>query len=139
MLPKSSTSTICLIVSLAPGAIAADSQPAQVDAPLQSTWTVDDVLSAKWAGDWKISPGCESAAWVKRTPDKDKGESVGNVFSSSLINNQKIQLTRESDGCSSPKWSSDSKLVTRNIKRANLSVAVMDKTKSLINCSQLRA
>lgn len=129
---RSVSCTLCFGVLLPSTVIASDSQSAQPEASLQSTWTVDDVLSAEWAGDWKISPDCERAAWVKSTPDKDKGESVGNLFLSSLTNNQEIQLTQGSDGCSSPKWSPDGRLIAFLSSRPNPRAKADDKGKTQI-------
>src|ERR1700678_1844228 len=70
-------------------------------APAQSTpeWTVDDVLSAEWAGSFKISPDCHWAVWIKSAPDKEKNEyfGIGNLFLSSLTDKKEIQLTRGND------------------------------------------
>src|ERR1700761_5279033 len=124
--------TLCFVVSLAPAVIASDSQPAQAEVSLQSTWTVDDLLSTEWAGGWAISAGCQWAAWVKSTPDKDKGESVGNLFLSSLTNDQEIQLTRGNDGCTSPKWSPDGQMIAFLSSRPNPKAKADDQGKTQI-------
>jgi dipeptidyl aminopeptidase/acylaminoacyl peptidase len=131
-IPRDVSRAVCLIVSLTLAAIAADGQPPQVDARPPSTWTVDDVLSAEYAGSYKISPDCRWAVWIKSTPDKAKGETVGNLFLSSLTSHQEIQLTRGSDGCSSPKWSPDGQLIAFLSSRPNPKAKVDDKNKTQI-------
>jgi dipeptidyl aminopeptidase/acylaminoacyl peptidase len=74
-------------------------------------WSVDDVLQWEWGSDFKLSPDCHSAAWVKGVPDKEKNEWVGNLFLSSLSGTNEVQLTRSLEGCSSPKWSPDGRLL----------------------------
>lgn len=123
---------LCFVVSLAPAVIASDSQPAQAEVSLQSTWTVKDLLSAEWAGGWAISAGCRWAAWVKSTPDKDESQYVGNLFLSSLTNDQEIQLTRGSDGCNSPKWSPDGQMIAFLSSRPNPKAKAENKGKTQI-------
>ena len=97
----------CLVqpgLSFATSSVEADAKP-------KSTWTIDDVLSWEWAADFKISPDCRWAVWAKGVPDKEKNEWVSNLFLSSLTAPQELQLTRSLEGCSSPKWSPDGKLI----------------------------
>jgi dipeptidyl aminopeptidase/acylaminoacyl peptidase len=77
----------------------------------EPAWSVDDALSWEWASDFQLSPDCRWAAWVKGVPDKEKNEWVGNLFLSSLTEEKEIQLTRSPEGCGSPKWSPDGKLL----------------------------
>lgn len=77
----------------------------------QSAWTIEDILSWEWAGDFEISPDCRWVVWAKGVPDKEKNEWVSNLYLSSLTATQEVQLTRSPEGCSGPKWSPDGKLI----------------------------
>ncbi len=83
-------------------------------------WTVDDLLSVESAGEWRISPDCRWAIWVKNVPDNDKNGLIGNLFLSSLTEKKEIQLLRGSDGCNNPKWSPDGQLIAFISSRPNL-------------------
>src|SRR5947209_602521 len=61
-------------------------------------------------GDFRISPDCRHAVWVKTVMDKDKGERVANLIRSSLTGSETVELTRGPDGCTQPRWSPDGKL-----------------------------
>jgi len=50
----------------------------------KSEWTVEDVLLAESAGQFRISPDGQWAVWVKTRMDKDKGRRISNLFLSSL-------------------------------------------------------
>lgn len=76
-----------------------------------SAWTVDDVIMAEQASGFQISPNSRFAVWVKSVPDKEKDRSVSNLFLSSLTEEKEVQLTRGTDGSSSPKWSPDGQLI----------------------------
>jgi dipeptidyl aminopeptidase/acylaminoacyl peptidase len=74
-------------------------------------WTVDDVLLAESAADFQISPDGRWAVWVKSAMDSDKGNAVTQLVRSSLTDSRQTQLTRGADGCHSPRWSPDGKLL----------------------------
>jgi dipeptidyl aminopeptidase/acylaminoacyl peptidase len=75
-------------------------------------WTVDDVLFAPSASQFQIAPDGKSVVWVKTVMDKDKGERLAHVFRTDLGETKKeIQLTRGTDGCTTPRWSPDGKLL----------------------------
>ncbi len=99
---------------------------------LQSTWTVDDVLSLESISGSMISPDCRWAVWGKYAPDKDKCEHVINLFLASLTSNQEIQLTRGGDDCTSPKWSPDGQLIAFLSSRPNPKAKADDKGKTQI-------
>ena len=110
---------LCLVALLNSIAVSSGSQSTPAERRFTSSWTVDDLLSAEWIGDWKISPDCRWAVWVKSVRDKDKNDDVGNLFLSNLTNDETIQLTQGSDGCSSPKWSPDGQCIAFLSSRPN--------------------
>jgi len=78
---------------------------------MHDKWTVDDVVLAASAGDFRFSPDGRSVVWVKTTMDKDKGEQLAHLMRTDLADKKEVQLTRGNDGCHSPRWSSDGKLL----------------------------
>lgn len=74
-------------------------------------WTVDDVILAERADQFRISPDGQWAVWVKHVADADKDEMVSNLFVSSLTEKKEVQLTRGPNRDTSPKWSPDGRLV----------------------------
>lgn len=102
----------CYVVSSALAALASDGPSIQSGSESNKTWTADDAVFSDevWGSgpdNWQISPDSRRAVWVKSQPDKDKGEYVGNLFLSDLMDGREIQLTRGADGCGNPKWSPD--------------------------------
>ena len=77
-------------------------QPAPAKA---SAWTPEDILSAEFAFQWKISPDGKWAVWVKTQVDKDKNGRISNLFLTSLETKKEVQLTRGSETHSQPEWS----------------------------------
>src|ERR1051326_5989297 len=74
-------------------------------------WTVDDIVMSEEASDFQISPDGHWAVWVKNLPDKEKGEHVQNLILSNLIDKRDIELTRGSENCCKPQWSTDGQLI----------------------------
>jgi len=112
--------------------VASDKQPVTTVTNSNLVWTVDDLMSAEWSGDWNISPDCRWAVWVKTVPDQDKGEYVGNLFLSSLTDDAQVQLTRGNEDCNSPKWSPDGKMIAFLSSRPNPKAKADDKGKTQV-------
>lgn len=74
-------------------------------------WSVDDVVMAEQASQFRISPDAKRVVWVKVAPDADKDERVLNLFLSSLMETKEIQLTRGPNKDFGPKWSPDGRLI----------------------------
>ncbi len=75
-------------------------------------WTVEDLLLAPSASQFRIGPDGKSVVWVRTAMDKDKGEAVSHIWRTTLGDSKKeIQLTRGTDGCFAPRWSPDGKLL----------------------------
>jgi len=82
-------------------------------------WTVDDVVNAESASDFRIAPDGRRLAWVKLTPDDEKGEALGHIFLTSLTDDTEVQLTRGTDDCTDPRWSPDGKRLAFITARPN--------------------
>ncbi len=78
----------------------------------KAEWTVDDILMAESAGQFRISPDGRWAVWVRSAMDKDKGERVSNLWLSSLTEKKELQLTRGNFTHSGPRWSPDGALIS---------------------------
>jgi dipeptidyl aminopeptidase/acylaminoacyl peptidase len=79
--------------------------------PVYEKWTVNDVIQQEWIDGVNFCPRGRFVLWVRHAPDKEKNEHVGQVFRADLKTGREIQLTRGSDGCSSPRWSPDGSLI----------------------------
>jgi dipeptidyl aminopeptidase/acylaminoacyl peptidase len=109
----------CLLVPLEPpsGADAggkdavAQKKDADKSTPADNAWSVDDVVQAEEAASVQISQDGKWALWVKRAPDKDKNELVGQLMLSSLLESKEIQLTRGNYSSAQPQWAPDGKVV----------------------------
>ncbi|HZT83097.1 MAG TPA: prolyl oligopeptidase family serine peptidase [Gemmataceae bacterium] len=77
----------------------------------ETRWTVDDVLFSESASDFRISPDCRYAVWVKTAQDRDKGARLSHLFRSALKESEEVQLTRGADSCTAPRWSPDGKRI----------------------------
>ena len=71
----------------------------------KSPWKPEDFVFNESASQFRISPDCKWAVWVKSTADKDKDERVSNLYLSSLTEKKEIQLTRGTDTVAQPRWS----------------------------------
>ena len=70
-------------------------EDAPKSAPAKLTpWTPEDILSAEYAFQWKISPDGKWAVWVKSLMDKEKNGRVANLVLTSLETKKEVPLTR---------------------------------------------
>jgi dipeptidyl aminopeptidase/acylaminoacyl peptidase len=74
-------------------------------------WTVDDVLFQENISQMELSRDAKKAVWVKSQMDREKGESVSNIFMRDFAADFELQLTRGTDGASSPHFSPDGKRI----------------------------
>ncbi len=107
---------LCLLTGLhaEPPHVVGDKEKSAKEAKAASRdlWTVDDVVLAPSASQFRISPNGRAVVWVKTTMDKDKGENLSHIFRTDLGDVKKeIQLTRGNDSCFAPRWSPDGKLL----------------------------
>jgi len=108
--------TILAVLAFAlPGGLGAQSAASGADERKvagKNEWTIDDILLAESADDYRIAPDNRSVVWVKTRVDEEKGGRVSNLFLSSLSEDRHVQLTRGNDSHSSPRWSPDGKLIS---------------------------
>jgi dipeptidyl aminopeptidase/acylaminoacyl peptidase len=77
----------------------------------KNVWTVDDIVNAAEADSMQISPDGKHAIWIKRSPDKEKNESVAHLMRSSLTDANQVQLTRGEHSIARPQWSPNGKRI----------------------------
>ncbi len=70
-------------------------------------WTVEDVLFQENITQMELSRDAKKAVWVKSQMDREKGESVSNLFFRDFAQGFELQLTRGTDGASAPHFSPD--------------------------------
>jgi dipeptidyl aminopeptidase/acylaminoacyl peptidase len=92
-------------VVAAQAAAEASTSAAKPDAAKKNHWTAEDVVYQEDAEQFRISPDGRSALWVKGTADKEKDLRVSNLYLSNLSDGKELQLTRETDEVSHPRWS----------------------------------
>ncbi len=74
-------------------------------------WTVDDLLLAESASQMELSRDGRLLVFVKSQMDREKGESVANLYLRNLAEDFEVQLTRGTDSHSSPRFSPDGKRI----------------------------
>jgi dipeptidyl aminopeptidase/acylaminoacyl peptidase len=71
---------------------------------------VEDLVRKESVSDLHLSPDGEWVVLVRYQPDEDKDEQVGQLVRIHLRTGKERQLTRGSDSCTSPRWSSEGML-----------------------------
>lgn len=74
-------------------------------------WTPEDILMQESVGALELSRDGKMAVYVKSRMDKEKGESVSNIYLKYVSGGDEITLTRGKDSNSSPKFSPDGKRI----------------------------
>jgi len=69
-------------------------------------WTVDDVVLAGYAADFRVSPDGRTVVWVQTEIDPETG-SFDTLWRADLATGRKVQLTRGKHALSRPRWSPD--------------------------------
>lgn len=77
----------------------------------QTKWTVEDILMAERADTVVVSRDGKWVAWLKAQIDREKGESVSNLYLKNLAEDYTVQITRGTDSHVSPKFSPDGKRI----------------------------
>jgi dipeptidyl aminopeptidase/acylaminoacyl peptidase len=77
-------------------------------AAAEPVWTLDDTINTESIRDVQVSPDGRWAVWVHVAPNKQRGETVGNLVRLELSTGRETVLTRGNDNCTSPRWSPDS-------------------------------
>ena len=75
-------------------------------------WMPEDILSAEYASQWKISPDGKWAVWVRTQMDKEKNGRTSNLFLTNLGTKKEVQLTRSAENHSRPDWSPNGELIS---------------------------
>ncbi|MBZ5544762.1 MAG: prolyl oligopeptidase family serine peptidase [Acidobacteriia bacterium] len=77
----------------------------------ETQWNAEDMIAEEKGEEFRISPDAKWVVWVKEYPDADKDEMVANLFLTSLVEKQEIQLTRGPNKDANPRWSPEGKLL----------------------------
>jgi dipeptidyl aminopeptidase/acylaminoacyl peptidase len=75
-------------------------------------WKPEDILSAEYAFQWKISPDGKWAVWVKMQMDKEKNGRTSNLFLTNLETKKEVQLTRGTETHGRPDWSPNGEFIS---------------------------
>lgn len=70
-------------------------------------WDIDDVILTESIRDIQVSPDGRWAVWVHVVPNKERGETFGNLVRLDLATGRETILTRGTDNCLQPRWSPD--------------------------------
>jgi dipeptidyl aminopeptidase/acylaminoacyl peptidase len=103
--------SLSLVAALAAASSAARAQDG-AESAATAEWTIDDILFAESASQYRISPDGRWVVWVKTTTDKEKGRRISNLYLSSLTGDFEVQLTRGDYPHSSPRWSPSGNLIS---------------------------
>jgi dipeptidyl aminopeptidase/acylaminoacyl peptidase len=74
-------------------------------------WTVDDILFQERASGLDLSRDGRMAVYVKSKMDREKAESLSQIYLKYIADGTEITLTRGTDSASSPRFSPDSKRI----------------------------
>ena len=70
-------------------------------------WTIDDIVHAESASEFRFSPDGKFVVWEKHTSDTDQQNRQTQLFRTSLTDFKTIELTRGEESCHTARWSPD--------------------------------
>lgn len=100
------------------GVLRAQVPPGSESDVTQGPWSVDDVLLAESAGQFRISPDGSHVVWVRSRMGADEGRRVSNLWITRLEDVESWPLTRGTDRNYGPRWSPDGELVVFRSSRS---------------------
>jgi len=72
----------------------------------EQTWKVSDLVEARKASDFELSPDGRHCVWVQSIPDEKKDRTLAQIMLTRFQDGETIQLTR-ADHNHTPRWSQD--------------------------------